>query len=69
MDNMFLKNFMKMRNAQDASSKPKKEVPSSLIDMEEVTGPSYMKIIEEKPPKPVVLEYLRKRIEELEEED
>jgi hypothetical protein len=65
-DNMFLKNFMKMRTA---SAPPKKEVPANLIDMEEITGPSYWTIIEEKPAKSVVLEYLRKRISELEEED
>ena len=52
-----------------ATAPVKKEVPANLIDMEEITGPSYMTIIEEKPPKSVVLEYLRKRITELEEEE
>jgi hypothetical protein len=67
-DNMFLKNFMKMRTAT-APPAGKKEVPANLIDMEEITGPTYMTIIEEKPAKSVVLEYLRKRITELEDED
>ena len=65
-DNMFLKNFMKMRTA---TAPIKKEVPANLIDMEEITGPSYWTIIEEKPAKSVVLEYLRKRIAELEDEE
>jgi len=66
-DNMFLKNFVKMRTAEAKKEVDKK--PTNLIDMEELVGPSYLTIIEDKPVKSVVLEYFRKRISELEAED
>ncbi len=65
MDNRFLNNFLKSRQAlaNDVASTPKtKEKPAN-------TSMSVATIIEELPPKSKVLEYFRKRIEQLEDSD
>jgi hypothetical protein len=65
MDNRFLSNFLKMRSslANDSASKP------SRADAPRKTAVSINTIIEDKPPKSKVLEYFRKRIEEIEDSD
>jgi hypothetical protein len=67
MDNRFLNNFLKGRqslaNDMESASKPSKagKPPKTTI--------SVATIIEDKPPKSKVMEYFRKRIEELEDSD
>lgn len=66
MDNRFLNNFLKSRQAlandMQSASKPKKDTPAPK-------GMSMATIIEDKPPKSKVLEYFRKRIEEIEDSE
>jgi len=66
MDNRFLNQFLKGRQAlandMQSASKPKKDTPAPK-------GVSMATIIEDKPSKSVVLDYFRKRIEELEDSD
>lgn len=72
MDNAFLRNFLKAREAMTAeASKPKAKGSSDkVIKLEEPEkGVSLMTIIEDCPPKAKVLEYLRRRIEEIEAEE
>ena len=65
MDNRFLNSFLKMRSslANDSASKP------STADAPRKAGITINTIIEDKPPKSKVLEYFRKRIEEIEDSD
>jgi hypothetical protein len=66
MDNRFLNNFLKGRQAlandMESASKPKNDTPAKK-------GMSIATIIEDKPPKSKVLEYFRKRIEEIEDSE
>ena len=66
MDNRFLNQFLKGRQAlandMQSASKPKKDTPAPK-------GVSMATIIEDCPAKSVVLDYFRKRIEELEDSD
>jgi hypothetical protein len=66
MDNRFLNNFLKSRQAlandMESASKPKSTTPAKK-------GISISTIIEDKPPKSKVLEYFRKRIEEIEDSE
>ena len=70
--NRFLMQFMKSHQ-QAMSAKPNEPViPKAKADKSEKTPKSqvsYKSIIEEKPPKADVVEYFRKRIEELSEDD
>ena len=66
MDNRFLSNFLKGRqtlaNNMESASKPSKSEPvKNRITM--------ATIIEDKPAKSKVLEYFRKRIQEMEDSD
>ena len=67
MDNRFLNQFLKGRQAlandMESASKPKKDTPAPK------TKTSMATIIEDCPAKSVVLDYFRKRIEELEDSD
>ena len=67
MDNRFLNQFLKGRQAlandMESASKPKHDAPASH------KGITMATIIEDCPPKSKVLEYFRKRIEELEDSD
>lgn len=68
--NRFLMQFMKSH--QQAMAAPTPEVPKAKADKSEKTPTSqvsYKSIIEEKPPKADVVEYFRKRIEELNENE
>jgi len=74
MDNAFLRHFLQGRQAlATASEKDKKKGSSgSTIPIEkeeQKKGVTYASIIEDCPPKAKVLEYIRGRIEELEEDD
>jgi hypothetical protein len=66
MDNRFLNNFLKGRQAlandMQSASKPSKDTPAKK-------GISMSTIIEDKPPKSKVLEYFRNRIEEIEDSE
>ena len=66
MDNRFLNQFLKGRQAlannMESASKPKSSTPAKK-------GMSISTIIEDKPPKSKVLEYFRKRIEEIEDSE
>ena len=70
MDNSFLRNFIKARNTTQASGDKKKTSDStSTIPLEkQETKISINTIIEDCPSKAKVMEYLRHRIEELEED-
>jgi hypothetical protein len=66
MDNRFLSQFLKSRHAlaNDSASKPSRSAePKPKPKMSVAT------IIEDKPHKSKVLEYLRERIEEIEQDD
>ena len=68
MDNSFLRNFIKVRNIAQSGEK-KKGDPDKVIPLEkQETKISINTIIEDCPPKAKVMEYLRHRIEELEED-
>lgn len=69
-DNMFLKNFLKVR-ADEGNKALKKKEAQEVIEMEKASGTAttYLTIIEDRPSKPTVLDYFRARIAELEEED
>jgi hypothetical protein len=72
MDNSFLRSFLKAREAMASGSETKRKGdPDKVIIREEKSdkGITLMSIIEECPPKAKILEYLRKRIEEIEAED
>jgi hypothetical protein len=76
MDNGFLRNFLKARAAMNTSApvpaaKASKGASESTISLEadEPSGITLATIIEESPPKAKVLEFLRKRILELEADD
>ena len=69
MDNSFLRNFIKARNTTQASGTKKTGDPDKVIPLEkQETKISINTIIEDCPPKAKVMEYLRHRIEELEED-
>jgi len=67
MDNAFLASFLKARAAlaNDVASSKSKTTP----DKPRKITMTMASIIEECPPKSKVLEYLRKRIEEMEDDD
>jgi hypothetical protein len=74
MDNAFLRHFLQGRQAlANASEKDKKKGSSEstipTAKEEQKKGVTYASIIEDCPPKAKVLEYIRGRIEELEEDD
>ena len=56
MDSPFLRDFIRMRQSIGRVSKPPEPAPE---------GVSFATIIEKKPPAKVVLEYFKKRCEEL----
>jgi len=69
-DNMFLKNFLKIRASEGSKALKKKEAEEVIeLEKESGTATTYRTIIEDRPPKPVVLDYFRARIAELEEEE
>ena len=69
MDNSFLRNFIKARNTTQASGAKKTGNPDKVIPLEkQETKISINTIIEDCPSKAKVMEYLRHRIEELEED-
>lgn len=72
MQNAFLRDFMKMRSSLHTVQEKSKAVPtfpSSRINRaENLTNITLATIIEKKLPTKDVLEYFRKRTEELEEE-
>ena len=72
MQNAFLRDFMKMRSSLHTiqeKSKPVPTFPSSRINRaENLTNITLATIIEKKLPQKDVLEYFRKRTEELEAE-
>jgi len=65
-DNRFLMNFLQMRTKLGTGEEVK--LKSSIAKMPEPEMITMATIIEEKPPKAKVLEYFKKRIEELEED-
>ena len=70
--NRFLMQFMKSHKDAMSASPTEPVVPKAKADKSEKTPKSqvsYRSIIEEKPPKADVVEYFRKRIEELTEEE
>jgi hypothetical protein len=71
MENSFLKSFLQMRQGLDAGSREPRarHVGMGRVQMPEPAGMSVMRIIEELPDKKEVLEFLKKRIEEFEEDD
>ena len=75
MDNAFLRHFLQGRQAlATASDRDKKKSGGSestipIAKEEQKKGVTYASIIEDCPPKAKVLEYIRGRIEELEEDD
>lgn len=74
MDNGFLRSFLKARAAMNTSAPApaaKKGASESTIPLggDEPSGITLATIIEESPPKAKVLEFLRKRILELEADD
>lgn len=72
MDNAFLRNFLKAREAQTTSEKKKSaDSDKTTIGLPESAsgGITLATIIEDCPPKSKVLEYLRRRIDELEADD
>jgi hypothetical protein len=76
MDNGFLRSFLKARAAMNTSApaptpKASKGASESTIPLggDEPSGITLATIIEESPPKAKVLEFLRKRILELEADD
>lgn len=71
MDNKFLMNFLNMRKQLNASQSAIQSIVPAKRSHDVPAGSTYASIIEDKPPKTDVLEYLRKRIiecVELEEE-
>ncbi len=64
--NKFLQNFLKAREAMTASDAKPSAKASSKPESAKI---SLITIIEDCPPKSKVLEYLRQRIEELEEDE
>lgn len=66
MQNAFLRDFMKMRSSLHTVQEKSKAVPTNRA--ENLTNITLATIIEKKLPTKDVLEYFRKRTEELEEE-
>lgn len=66
MQNAFLRDFMKMRSSLHTIQEKSKPVPTNRA--ENLTNITLATIIEKKLPQKDVLEYFRKRTEELEEE-
>ena len=71
--NPFLRDFMKMRQAVSVPithGKPKVEnkKPKPIKPLQEATGPTIGQIIEEKPKKKVVIEFLQLKANKLTEE-
>jgi hypothetical protein len=64
--NKFLQNFLKSREAMTASDAKSSKKTSSAPEKGKIT---LITIVEDCPPKSKVLEYLRQRIEELEEDE
>ena len=64
MENKFLLNFINMRKKLNASPAAVETMTLAKRPSEVPAGSTYASIIEDKPPKADVLEYLRKRIEE-----
>lgn len=70
MDNTFLANFLRSRQALTSEKKKPADTDKVIAGKEEVKGGiTLMTIIEDCPPKSKVLEYLRHRIDELEADD
>lgn len=68
MDNAFLRNFLKARNTTQSGVKKTGDSTSTIPLEKQETKISINTIIEDCPSKAKVLEYLRHRIEELEED-
>lgn len=64
-DNRFLMHFLEMRSKM---GKEEGTTKSSVAKMAEPEMITMQTIVEEKPPKAKVLEYFKKRIEEMEED-
>lgn len=70
MDNAFLRNFLKAREAQTSEKKKSPDTDKVIAGSgESKKGITLLTIIEDTPPKSKVLEYLRHRIDELEADD
>lgn len=67
-DNRFLMNFLQMRTKLGTGEETGGGMKSSIAKMPEPEVITMATIIEEKPPKAKVLEYFKKRIEEMEED-
>lgn len=67
-DNRFLMHFLEMRSKIGKEEDKGKGTKSSVVKMPEPELVTMQTIIEEKPPKSKVLEYFKKRIEELEDD-
>jgi hypothetical protein len=69
MDNAFLRSFLKARETMTSEKKKSADTDKVIVGEEKKGGITMMTIIEDCPPKSKVLEYFRKRIEELEADD
>ena len=67
-DNRFLMHFLEMRSKMGTGDEKAKGTKSSVTKMADPEIITMQTIIDEKPPKAKVLEYFKKRIEELEDD-